>query len=60
MEASDVFNLVSNVEVPAGAADYIEYDITVETDSDKCTIKTTDLTMDSRLEPLVRFLREFK
>jgi hypothetical protein len=54
------FHLPSSLgAAPAHGADYFEYKITVVTNDDKKHfVKTTDLTIPSKLGPLVRYLRQ--
>ena len=53
------FDLPSQPSVPSRGADYLEYKITIETnDNKKHSIKTTDLTMQSNVGPLIRYLRQ--
>jgi hypothetical protein len=40
-----------------GAADYFQYKITIETEQQKHTVETTDVTMQSELKPLIAYLR---
>jgi len=56
---SNFFSLPSESPPPkAGAADYISYKITVETDERKHTVRTNDIVMPPQLEPLISFLQE--
>ncbi len=56
---SNFFSLPSESPPPkAGAADYISYKITVETDERKHTVRTNDIAMPPQLEPLISFLQE--
>lgn len=53
------FDLPSKSSPPvAGAADYYQYKITVETPQQSHTVETTDLTMPTELRPLIRILRK--
>jgi hypothetical protein len=56
---SNFFSLPSVSPPPkAGAADYISYRITVETDNRKHTVRTNDIAMPPQLEPVIGFLQE--
>lgn len=54
---SDFFNLQSDRPPRHGAADYINYSISIEDGKQKHTVKTNDVTMSSQLEPVIRFLQ---
>lgn len=45
-------------ESPQHSADYFEYKITIEAKDRKHDVKTTDITMQSNLAPLIRYLRK--
>jgi hypothetical protein len=56
---SNFFSLPSESPPPkGGAADYISYKITVETDERKHSVRTNDIVMPPQLEPLICFLQE--
>jgi hypothetical protein len=56
---SNFFSLPSESPPPkTGAADYISYKITVETDERKHTVRTNDILMPPQLEHLISFLQE--
>lgn len=57
LKNSDFFNLQSDPLPPRGAADYINYSISIEDGNQKHVVKTNDVTMSNMLEPLVRFLQ---
>lgn len=57
LKNSDFFNLQSDPLPARGAADYINYSISIEDGNQKHVVKTNDVTMSNMLEPLVRFLQ---
>jgi len=55
---SNFFDLQSESAKPKpGSADYIGYSITIDSEGRKHTVKANDITMPSKLYPLVRFLQ---
>ena len=55
---SNFFDLQSESAKPKpGSADYIGYSITIDSEGHTHTVKTNDITMPSKLSPLVRFLQ---
>jgi hypothetical protein len=53
------FDFPSNSSPPnRGAADYYRYRITVETEQQKHTVETTDLSIPSELRPLIQYFRK--
>ena len=60
---SDFFklsNLRSNPSTPKGAADYYTYNITVEDEGKKHSVKCTDLAMTKELRQLINTLSKVK
>ena len=60
---SDFFklsNLRSNPSTPKGAADYYTYNITVEDEGKKHSVKCTDLAMTKELRELINTLSKVK
>lgn len=60
---SDFFklsNLRSNPPTPKGAADYYTYNITVEDEGKKHSVKCTDLAMTKELRQLIKTLSKVK
>ena len=60
---SDFFklsNLRSNPSTPKGAADYYTYNITVEDEGKKHSVKCTDLAMTKELKQLINTLSKVK
>lgn len=55
---SNFFELPPELPKPKrGSADYMGYSITVDSEGRKHTVITNDITMPSKLTPLVRFLQ---
>ena len=55
---ANFFKIPPQSEPPRqGAADYIEYAISVEHEGLKHRVETTDLTMPESLKPFIRYLR---
>jgi hypothetical protein len=58
IDNANFFDLPSELASPLQGADYLEYKITIENnDNKKHSITTTDLTMPSKVSPLIRYLR---
>jgi hypothetical protein len=58
VEDSHFFELspVPNKTTKGGAADYFQYQITIENGTRKHTVKSDDISIDSKLKPLVGLL----
>jgi hypothetical protein len=58
VDNANFFDLPSESTAQIRGADYLEYKITIETnDNKKHSIKTTDLTVQPNVAPLIRYLR---
>lgn len=60
LQTSNFFSLDTDLQkVPSGAADYLKYKITVESDTgQKHTVETTDLTKTAPLAELINFIKK--
>jgi Emfourin len=59
VDNADFFALSSELAAsPKYGADYFQYNITIEVEGLKHSVKTTDITMPPNLAPLVRYLRQ--
>lgn len=58
LENSRFFDLPSSSPTPDQGADYLEYEISVESEGKNHTVETTDITMPQDLHPFVAYLRQ--